>query len=691
MLRPAASCGAAGQTGPLAMQGGGASGVPLAAMSGLLLRPRSRSPGVREAPSLRHALAAAPLATTTPGGSSRVLQGVAGGVARGGPQQQRSPSPGGETPTLRATTTTTSFCGPPSGQQPRVTSRASLGVGGGAVGGRPSLQPQLSAVARAGGSHAGAGASLGLAAARGAALPQQQRLLRSGQAPLRQSLGGMSRPSASSPAGGGTSSTALAASCARPTATVVPLASRPAVVPSQAEQPRQRGGEAEAAVCGLGELPFELVQAVTDWLPTFGSRAKLRELYVAARSLEWRRAAPHVVKEAFSHSSLGDLGCEAVAAGLAQPQNAGLKELCLGANGITDRGAEALASALRGGLRLRRLSLRDNHLQDRGAHALAEALTAGSALEELDLWGNDGLSECGKLAMLRAVAPSCEVFVELPLVQPQPCKHWNLALDDNMRSILFDWISQVHESMASAVEGGVDPQTMLLRTYSHVDAYLARRPVPRADVELIGLACSLLSTGLVGRAGGSDAEDSFECMELANFLAFSTDGAVTGEQVAGTARSIREVLGASLHQPTVYTFLRRYLRQTGWTEASFSLANYLVELAAAKPAFLEFRPQVVAAAAAVLSRQYVSQGVGVRTVPEWKSKLLRCADLDLRRELAPCAALLSRWHAAQRPKVQPLFVHQKFTSSKLSAVARLRANPPAEAAFFVQVMTDLAA
>merc|ERR1719221_947712 len=132
---------------------------------------------------------------------------------------------------------------------------------------------------------------------------------------------------------------------------------------------------------------------------------------------------------------------------------------------------------------------------------------------------------------------------------------------------------------------------------------------------------------------------------------------------------VRTTLASRLHQPTAYTFLRRYLRQTGWTEGSFSLANYLVELAAL----------------------YASQGVGVRSMPQWKAKLLRCAGVDVQKELAPCAAMMTRLHAAQRPRGKNMFVHQKFMSSRLASVAKLRANPAADAAFFERYMAADAA
>merc|ERR1719277_1669853 len=174
-------------------------------------------------------------------------------------------------------------------------------------------------------------------------------------------------------------------------------------------------------------------------------------------------------------------------------------------------------------------------------------------------------------------------------------------------------------------------------------------------------------------------------MEFAGWLALTTEGTFTTAQVRDAAREIRATLGSRLYQPTAYTFLRRYLRQTGWTDKSFSLANYLIELSALDASFLEFRPQAVAAAAAVLSRQFTSQGISTCHMQHWKVKLLRYVSLE--EELAPCAAAMTRLHAIQRTTVASIFVNKKYESSRLHSVAKLRPQAPCTAAYFVNFMT----
>merc|ERR1719277_1034630 len=152
-------------------------------------------------------------------------------------------------------------------------------------------------------------------------------------------------------------------------------------------------------------------------------------------------------------------------------------------------------------------------------------------------------------------------------------------------------------------------------------------------------------------------------MEFAGWLALTTEGTFTTAQVRDAAREIRATLGSRLYQPTAYTFLRRYLRQTGWTDKSFSLANFLIELSALDASFLEFTPQAVAAAAAVLSRQYTAQGITRCHMPRWKAKLLRCVPLE--KELAPCMAAMSHFHAAQHADANAasIFMNKKYEGS----------------------------
>jgi len=255
------------------------------------------------------------------------------------------------------------------------------------------------------------------------------------------------------------------------------------------------------------------------------------------------------------------------------------------------------------------------------------------------------------------------------------------VVSKKMHAILFDWISQVHTGVQTplAFDGTPDPQDMLFRTFSHMDAYLlSEGSVQRSELQLSGVACTFAAAGL--KEGNADAN-----RELASWLAFVTDGACTPDEVRQASRNVQHILGFKMYQPTAYTFLRRYLRWTGWSEESFSLANYLIELAIVHCFVFEFRPQVVAAAAAVLSRQYFSQGVNVPFMTRWRAKLLRCSHVDIHQELAPCISALAQLHALQHGQ-ENLFVNKKYSWARFHNVARLAPVAPLDVISYAQYL-----
>jgi hypothetical protein len=429
------------------------------------------------------------------------------------------------------------------------------------------------------------------------------------------------------------------------------------------------------------DAPAELLQEIMDLLPTFGQRARLCMVSKSAvRFLEWRSAPPLQLCEEMSGLKLGDLGVRAVALAGAKPQHSSMGELSLGNNNIGNAGAVAISALLRDGCTIRRLSLRDNAIGDEGAHALAAALAVNTTLEELDLWGNN-ITRAGKAAL--SAAAKCKVFLELQVVAPLRPPAWVRLAGGRMRAVLFEWVSQVQTSADGALDGSTDPQDMLFRTFSFIDGYFACTHVERSELQLVGVAATLAAT-----CGNVEAlQETHRHDDLVDWLAYVTGGAFTADDVKDTLRRIITALGSKMHTPTAYTFLRRYLRKTGWTQKSFSFANYLTELAVMSSGFSQYSPQAIAAAATVLSRQYKSQGIGYQNIHGWKGKLLQCSCLDVATELAPCVAALSRLHAVEQ-KRDYKYVNKKFTWDGLHMVAKIKPNPPADAAYFATYLSS---
>jgi len=430
------------------------------------------------------------------------------------------------------------------------------------------------------------------------------------------------------------------------------------------------------------ELPIEMLQLIMDLLPTFGERARLcMTCKLAVACLEWRLAPPLQPSEDMSGLNLGDLGAHAVAWAFVKPQNSAIGELSLGNNNIGDAGVTAISAVLKAGCAIRRLSLRDNTIGDAGAHALAATLADNTRLEELDLWGNN-ITKVGKAALIAAA--KCKVFLELEVAPLQPSP-WVRLADGRMRMVLFEWISQVQTGGHRHLDGDSDPQDLLFRTFSLIDGYLACHRAKRSELQLIGVACILAATGQFTSATATGRHQNNE--DLAACLAFVTDGAYTADDVKEAARSVTKMLGFKMYKPTAYTFLRRYLRKTGWTQESFSLANYMIELAVMNGGFCKYSPRAIAAAATILSRQCLKQGTGHQNVACWKAILLKSAHVDVLKELAPCTAALSWLHVAEHGRAYR-FVNKKYMWDGLQTVAKVKPNPPADAAHFVAYLSS---
>ena len=99
------------------------------------------------------------------------------------------------------------------------------------------------------------------------------------------------------------------------------------------------------------------------------------------------------------YNEIGDEGAKAIGGALAV--NGGLTELDLHYNDIDDEGVEALASALLSNEVLTKLNLSYNEIGDKGYVAIAEALRGNNVLTSLDVSRNNDLREEAALSIVR--------------------------------------------------------------------------------------------------------------------------------------------------------------------------------------------------------------------------------------------------------------------------------------------------
>uniref|UniRef100_A0A7S3PF66 Cyclin N-terminal domain-containing protein n=2 Tax=Aplanochytrium stocchinoi TaxID=215587 RepID=A0A7S3PF66_9STRA len=156
-------------------------------------------------------------------------------------------------------------------------------------------------------------------------------------------------------------------------------------------------------------------------------------------------------------------------------------------------------------------------------------------------------------------------------------------INEKMRALLIDWLCQVHNKFELV------PATLYL-TVSLLDRFLEKKIVSRRKLQLVGCACMLL---------GSKYEEIY-APELNDFVGMS-DNAFTSEDLLRMEGVILNVLKFNLTVPTVYKFLRRYLKVLGASVKIQHHATYIVERTLQEYSVLKFMPSTVAASALMLA------------------------------------------------------------------------------------------
>ncbi|XP_072892407.1 NACHT, LRR and PYD domains-containing protein 3-like isoform X2 [Hemitrygon akajei] len=119
---------------------------------------------------------------------------------------------------------------------------------------------------------------------------------------------------------------------------------------------------------------------------------------------------PSLTELDLSDNKLGDSGVKLVSAALRNPE-CKIQKLWLRCVGLTDSGAEDLVSALSTNPSLTRLDLTSNSLTDRSVPALCRLIQTLSSLERIELWGNR-FSRTGRkeLRSLQETRPGLRVW-----------------------------------------------------------------------------------------------------------------------------------------------------------------------------------------------------------------------------------------------------------------------------------------
>lgn len=158
-----------------------------------------------------------------------------------------------------------------------------------------------------------------------------------------------------------------------------------------------------------------------------------------------------------------------------------------------------------------------------------------------------------------------------------------MELNGMMRSILVDWIVEVHMKFRLL------PETLYL-CVNIIDRYLSCVPVQRNRLQLVGVTALLIAC----KYEEIYPPEVKDCVYI-------TDRAYTRQEVLDMEAHIVKVLKFTLTVPTGHPFLQRFLHVTQATTVVRCLASYYLERMLQEHSALQFKPSVLAATAVALA------------------------------------------------------------------------------------------
>ncbi|KAL3041369.1 hypothetical protein OYC64_019549 [Pagothenia borchgrevinki] len=228
----------------------------------------------------------------------------------------------------------------------------------------------------------------------------------------------------------------------------------------------------------------------------------------------------------------------------------------------------------------------------------------------------------------------------------------------NMRAILIDWLVQV------SLKFRLLQETMYL-TVGIIDRYLQDNPVPRKQLQLVGVTAMFLA---------SKYEEMYP-PEISDF-AYVTDRAYTTAEIRDMEMSILRVLKFQLGRPLPLQFLRRASKVYEVTAEQHTLAKYLLELTMVDYEMVHMPPSIVASASLALSLKVLDAG-------DWDVTLQHYMEYTAESLIPVMAHIAKNVLKVNDGTTKHMAIKGKYSSSKqmrIATIAQLKSS----------VLTDIA-
>ncbi|KAE8667600.1 G2/mitotic-specific cyclin S13-6 [Hibiscus syriacus] len=227
--------------------------------------------------------------------------------------------------------------------------------------------------------------------------------------------------------------------------------------------------------------------------------------------------------------------------------------------------------------------------------------------------------------------------------RPSDYMHLQTDINEKMRSILVDWLIDVHQKFE------LSPEALYL-TINLIDRFLSVKVVPRIELQLLGMSAMLIATKY----------EEIWPPEV-NDLVCIADRAYTHEQILLMEKTILGRLEWTVTVPTHYVFLSRFIKASIPDPKTESMVYFLAELGIMHYETIRFCPSMVAASAVYAAR------CALNKTPTWTDTLKFHTGYS-ESQLVDCAKLLAYFHSkAAEGRLQ--VVYKKYSSFLRGAVA----------------------
>lgn len=163
----------------------------------------------------------------------------------------------------------------------------------------------------------------------------------------------------------------------------------------------------------------------------------------------------------------------------------------------------------------------------------------------------------------------------------------------SMRSVLMDWLVQVH------LRFGLLPETLFL-CVNYIDRFLSCKVVSLGKLQLVGATAIFIAAKY----------EEINCPSVREIV-YMVDNGYTEDEILKAERYMLSMLQFELGFPGPMSFLRRISKADDYDVETRTLAKYFLEVTIMDERFVGSPPSFLAAAAHCISRLMLKKGTWV--------------------------------------------------------------------------------